>query len=172
MVDSSDVALESTSGGSSAGRGLGNKSEKTVPPWTKPPEMRRTQRVDVRLNQAEYEAICVAAEAGQKEPSKWLREVGLAVAAGTGDDVSATPVDGPRPQSSGASVAVQQQMLEVGKARAVLAAIGNNVNQIAKGVNAGQPLEATQAAAMYRFIRTHVNTLDAEVRRLRAVSER
>lgn len=71
-----------------------------------------------------------------------------------------------------AAVAAREQMLALGRLRAQLASIGNNVNQIARGVNAGQPVEAAQAGALWSYIRENVDRLDGELDRLRAAAGR
>ncbi len=128
----------------------------------------RGVRVEVRFSAEEFASIGgAAADAGQR-PASWLGEVGLRVAAGTGvlslDPGGAGLVEDPK------VVLVQQQMVAVMRVRGQLAAIGNNVNQIARAVNAGQPVAAAQAESVYSYLRVHVARCDAEVTRLRIVA--
>jgi len=168
MVDSSDVSAHAGQPESAAGRGRVTDERGSVAVRRGRGGQGRTRKLTVRFSDSEFAAVL---EAANGHPSSWIREVAVAVATGPKAGSSELSSEREPAQRGRGGVAAQQQMLEVMKARAVLAAIGNNVNQIAKGINAGQPLESDQAAAMFRFLRSKVNILDAEVRRLRVVSE-
>lgn len=130
---------------------------------------RRDARVNVRLSEDEASAVAEAARAAGQTPSTWLAEVGVAVA------TNGVPQGQNRGESADrelAAIAAREQMLALGRLRAQLASIGNNVNQIARGVNAGQPVEAAQAGALWTYIRENVDRLDGELDRLRAAAGR
>ncbi len=167
MVDSLDVSADAGQSVSAAERGRVTDGQETGQTRRTRGGKGRTRKLTVRFSDAEFAAIQDAAEGN---PSRWVRDVVVSVATTAPDGVAVPGQPVGRPVIGVGSVAVQAQMLEVMKARAVLAAIGNNVNQIAKGVNAGQPLESEQAVAVFRFLRAKVNLLDAEVHRLRAVT--
>ncbi len=153
---------------SAAGRGSTSKRRAGGAYRRHAPVGARDVRVNVRFSDSEFAAVAAAAKVSGQRPASWLGDIGVRVASDAG-------VSGLVPGAVGVGedlkvVLVQQQMLAVGRARAQLAAIGNNVNQIARGVNAGQPVESEQAQVMYAHIRTHVDRLDAEVDRLRVVA--
>lgn len=130
---------------------------------------RRDARVNVRLSEEEASSVAEAARAAGQTPSTWLAETGVRVA------MNAAPQGQNRGGVSErelAAVAAREQMSALIRVRAQLAGIGNNVNQIARGVNAGQPVEAEQAGALWSYIRESVDRLDGELVRLRAAARR
>ncbi len=174
MVDSLNVSARAEQSVSAAERGrvteLRNDVESTE-------RELRTKIVSVRMTDSEWATVVTAARVAGKHPASWIRDVSVLTARGRAGEPKAggesvicagDPDVGQRRET--ALLIAQAQMQEVMKARAVLAAIGNNVNQIAKAVNAGQPLESEQAVAVFGFLRAKVNLLDAEVHRLRAVT--
>lgn len=167
MVDSSDVLADAAQSESAAGRG--RVTEQRDDQESGGREL-RTKIVSVRMTDSEWDAVVAAAQAAGKLPASWIRDVSVLTASGRpGEPIGVEEPDAGSRET--ALVIAQTQMQEVMKARAVVAAIGNNVNQIAKAVNVGQPLEAEQAAGMFRFLRAKVNLLDAEVHRLRGTVE-
>ena len=130
---------------------------------------RRDVRVNVSLSEVEAAAVKAAASAADQTPSAWLAEVGVTVATNTAPEGQNRVEVSEREL---AAVAAREQMLALGRLRAQLASIGNNVNQIARGVNAGQPVEAAQAGALWSYIRENVDRLDGELDRLRAAAGR
>lgn len=130
---------------------------------------RRDVRVNVRLSEEEASSVTEAARAAGQTPSTWLAEVGVMVATNTAPEGRTR---GEVSERELAAVAAREQMLALGRLRAQLASIGNNVNQIARGVNAGQPVEAAQAGALWSYIRENVDRLDGELDRLRAAAGR
>lgn len=138
------------SGQSGPGAGQAEQQAKTRRRRARTVDEKRDQVLRIKLSREELDQLRKEAERRGQSVGAWAGNALIATATGQVE-----------------TAALRETGSALLQVRAQLAAIGNNVNQIAKGVNAGQPLEATQAAAMYRFIRAHVNTLDAELDRLR-----
>lgn len=103
----------------------------------------------------EEEQLKAAAAREDLGLATWAREVLLA-AADTGEDdgtVRYRRSEAPNPVL----------LRNLAEARSSLAAIGNNLNQIAKATNTEQPVEAAQARAVFNYVVERVDRIDDAV---------
>lgn len=115
--------------------------------------------LEVRLSEDEKSVLASAAGREEMALATWARDV-LLTAAETGEEAEgavryrrSTP---PNPVL----------LRELAAARSSLAAVANNLNQIAKATNAGQPIESKQANGVYQYVIARVNEIDDVVGRL------
>ena len=109
----------------------------------------------MRLSEDEKETLKQAAAREELKLATWAREVLLA-AADTGEDdgtVRYRRSEAPNPVL----------LRNLAEARSALAAIGNNLNQIAKAANSDQPVEAAQARATFNYVIERVDLIDDAV---------
>ncbi|MFI2215123.1 plasmid mobilization relaxosome protein MobC [Streptomyces sp. NPDC020141] len=105
----------------------------------------RTNRLNLRLGDDELAAVQAGATLARMTPSSYAAEKVVAVAMGT-----LTPIP----------TTTREELRELVEARTALSRIGNNLNQIARTLNAGGDVSAEQLAAVIEHVGQAVRRVD------------
>lgn len=115
------------------------------------PSPRRTHRVNLAYNDAEYEIVTAAAARSNMAPAAWAADAALSVAKELFVPVSAEARD---------------VLAEFIQARNQLSRVGNNANQIAKVLNADGTVTDAQLRATLTAVSAAIQRMDEATRQV------
>lgn len=123
--------------------------------------VKRTRTIGVRLTDEEYSQIRQAAQRDVLTPSSWVGKLAMSTAEGVLSGTS------PSPASDGLLID-REALIGIGRTRAHMAPVANNLNQIAKALNSGAAVvpQVVALESVLDQVRLTISDIDDLVGRL------